>query len=496
MTITTEQFARLTLEEAAAGVISGQFKAAELVEASIQRMDAFEPAINAVITRNDAAARQKAEAADKGGLPPGAALPGLPLAMKDCLMTRGLRSTCGSKLLENFVPPYDAAVVEKVQAAGAIVNAKTNLDEFAMGATGENSAYGPTRNPWSPDRVTGGSSSGSAAIVAYGGALASLATDTGGSIRQPATFCGVVGMKPTYGRVSRYGASALASSLDQVGPITRTVRDNALLLDFLSGHDRRDSTSAPQADRAASCHLTVEAGIKGVRIGFDPSIVDREGMSKAESDAFNRAVDICRQGGAEIREVKVPLLDYGVAAYYIICFCEASANMAKFDGVRFGVRRGDGDLWDIFSETRGQGLGDEVKRRIMMGSYALSKGYYDAYSLKAARVRRLFMQEFGKLLESVDALLMPVAPRPPRLLGHKSTVLEDYLGDIFTLPANLTSLPALAFPVGLSNRLPVGVQALAAPFREDILYRIAREAEKNTRLDNAPWTMPAPEGSR
>ncbi len=495
MTITSEQFARMTLEDAAKSVISGECTPSELLEASIQRMDQFEPTINAVITRNDEGARARVAELEKNGLPQGATLPGLPIAVKDNMMTRGLRSTCGSKLLENFVPPTNAVVVDKIIAAGAVVNSKANMDEFAMGATGENSAYGPTRNPWDIDRIPGGSSSGSAAIVAYGGALAALASDTGGSIRQPAAFCGVVGMKPTYGRVSRNGCGALASSLDQIGPITRTVRDNALMMDILSGHDPLDSTSAKQADSAEPCHPTVEAGVKGLRIGFDPSLLHRDGMSAVYAGAVKRTVDICRESGAEIVETPIPLLEYGVAAYYILCFCEASANMARFDGVRYGVRRGDGDLWDIFSTTRGEGLGDEVKRRIMMGSYALSKGYYDAYYRKASRVRRLLAQEFGKLLASVDVLLMPVSPQPPRLLGENCSVLDNYLADIFTLPANLSGFPALSFPIGVFDNLPTGVQALAAPFRENILYRVAREAEKNSRLENAPWTT-APEGAK
>ncbi|MDR1745131.1 MAG: Asp-tRNA(Asn)/Glu-tRNA(Gln) amidotransferase subunit GatA [Planctomycetota bacterium] len=489
MTITPEQFAQMSLEQARSGVDRGEFTPADLLEASFARMDAFEPAVNAVITRSDDAARARA-----ASVKPGPALPlaGAPVALKDCIMTRGLRSTCGSRHLDNFIPPYSAAVVDRLLAAGAVVNAKTNMDEFAMGASGENSAYGPTRNPWNPARVPGGSSSGSAAIVAYGGALAALGSDTGGSVRQPAGFCGLAGMKPTYGRVSRNGVAALASSLDQIGPLTRTVRDNALLMDILSGHDPLDSTSAVQADEAAPCLPGIENGVKGLRIGFDPSLFDREGLSPVMAGAMKRAVDICRDGGAEIREVAIPLIDYGVAAYYIINCCEASTNMTKFDGIRYGVRASGSDLWDVYGETRKQ-FGDEVKRRIMMGSYALSKGYYDAYYLKATRVRRLFTRELTALFAGVDAVLLPVAPQPPRNLGAETGVLENYLGDIFTLPANLTGVPSLAFPVGVFEGLPAGVQAMGAPFREDILYRIGRAAENNTRLPGAPWTKAAPE---
>ncbi|MCL2000130.1 MAG: Asp-tRNA(Asn)/Glu-tRNA(Gln) amidotransferase subunit GatA [Planctomycetes bacterium] len=494
MKITPEQFAGLTLESAAKGVLNGEFGAIDLVEASVARMIAFEPSINAVITWNEDSARERAIEQDACARDDKMPLRGLPMAVKDNLMTRDLRTTCGSKILDNFRPPNNAEVVNKIEAAGAIIIAKANLDEFAMGATGENSAYGPTRNPWDRSRVPGGSSSGSAAAVAYGGVLASLASDTGGSIRLPASFCGLVGIKPTYGRVSRNGAAALASSLDQIGPITRTVRDNAFLLDILSGYDPLDSTSAPAADSAAPCLAAAEDGVKGLRIGYDPSVLSREGISPIQAGALKRSVDICRAGGAEIREVEIPLLEYGVAAYYLICFCEASANLARFDGVRYGVRQGEGDLWNVYAETRGKGFGDEVKRRIMLGSYALSKGYYDAYYLKAAKVRRLLTDEFVKLFKDIDVLLTPVAPQPPRPLGAKTTVVENYLGDLFTLSANLTGLPALAFPIGVFQRLPAGTQAMAAAFREDLLYRVAREAEKNTRLIDAPWTKPKPEG--
>ena len=492
MTITPEQFAQMSLEQAKSGLDKGEFTPGELLEASLVRMDAFEPVVNAVITRDDAAAR-KAAAAPRDGAKP---LAGVPIALKDCIMTRGLRSPCGSRILDAFVPPHNATVVEKILAAGGYPGAKTNMDEFAMGASGETSAFGPTRNPWNASRVPGGSSSGSAALVAYGGALAALGSDTGGSIRQPASFCGLVGMKPTYGRVSRNGVGPLASSLDQVGPLTRTIRDNALLLDVIAGHDPLDSTSAARADTAAPCLPGIEDGVKGLRIGYDPAILDREGISPIMAGAVRRALDICRDNGAEIMEVAIPYVEYGVAAYYIINFCEGSTNLTRFDGVRYGTRRGDGELWDVYCETRGQGFGDEVKRRIMMGSYALSQGYYDAYYLKAARVRRLFAQKMTTLFSDVDAILMPVTPQPPRELGAPSDVLGAYLGDIFTLPANLTSLPALAFPVGVFEGLPAGVQVMGAPFSENILYRVGRVAENNTAMPGAPWTQARPEAAK
>ncbi|MCD8349750.1 MAG: Asp-tRNA(Asn)/Glu-tRNA(Gln) amidotransferase subunit GatA [Planctomycetaceae bacterium] len=491
MTLTPQQFAALTLEEASAGLARGDYTPLDLVQAAQARMDRFEASINSIITRNDEDARQAAE--KKSERDPSQPLWGLPITVKDNIMTRHLLTTCGSRILGNFIPPYNATVMEKLLAAGAVLNGKANMDEFAMGASGEKSAYGATCNPWDTSRVPGGSSSGSAAVVAYGGALAALGTDTGGSIRQPANFCGLVGIKPTYGRVSRYGVGALASSLDQVGALTRTVRDNALLLDIIAGHDHRDSTSAEQADSAPPCLPTVDDGVKGLRVGVDRSILQHEGMSPVLAGAVKRAVDICRDNGAEIKEVTLPLIDYGVAAYYIINSCEASTNLARYDGVRYGKRRDGNGLWDTYCETRGKGFGDEVKRRIMMGSYALSKGYYDAYYLKAARVRRMLAQEFTKLFADVDVILMPVSPQPPRRLGTPTTVLEDYLGDIFTLPANLTALPSLAFPVGVFEGLPAGAQAMAAPFREDLLYRVARVAEQNTRMPDAPWTKESPE---
>ncbi len=493
MTMTPEQFATMSLEDARAGLDKGDFTPADLLEASLARMDAFEPAVNAIITRDDAAARTAAASAKPDAAKP---LSGIPVALKDCIMTRGLRSTCGSRILDEFIPPYNATVVQKILDAGAVVNGKTNMDELAMGATGETSAFGLTRNPWNLSRVPGGSSSGSAAVVAYGGVMAALGSDTGGSVRMPAAFCGLVGMKPTYGRVSRYGVGALASSLDQVGPLTRTVRDNALMLDVISGHDPMDSTSGPQSEAGRPCLAGADDGVKGLRIGFDPALLDRQGLSPIMAGALRRALDIARDNGADVREVAIPLIDYGVAAYYIINFCEASTNMARLDGIRYGTRRGDGELWEIYGETRGRGFGDEVKRRIMMGSYALSAGYYDAYYLKAARVRRLLAQEIGKLFAGVDAILMPVAPQPAREIGAETSVLDNYLGDIFSLPASLAGLPSLSFPVGVFEGLPAGVQAMGPAFREDILYRVARVAETNTRLPGAPWTKAQPESAQ
>lgn len=489
MTITPEQFAQLTLEKAREGVKKNEFTPGDLLEASLARMNAFEPVINAVITRTDDEARKAAAEPRDENLP----LAGMPIAIKDNIQTRGTRTTCGSMILENYIPPYDAAAVEKIKAAGAFINGKTNMDEFAMGGTGETSAYGPTRNPWNPALIPGGSSSGSAAIVAYGGALAALASDTGGSIRQPASFCGVVGMKPTYGKVSRNGLGALASSLDQIGPLTRTVRDNALLLDLIAGYDPHDSTSSRHADEGAPCLAEIESGVKGLRIGFDPALRELEGVSPVVVEALDQTIALLRENGAEISEVTLPFMKYGVAAYYILNCCEASANMTRFDGVRYGKRQGEGSLWEVYGETRGKGFGDEVKRRIMMGAYALSKGYYDAYYLKAARVRRLFALEGEKLFSGLDALLMPVSPRLPGRIGDKPAILDSYLGDIFTLPANMTGLPSVSFPVCCSDGLPVGVQAMGGAFRENVLYRVARLVETSRELANAPWTKSEPE---
>ncbi|MDR0361469.1 MAG: Asp-tRNA(Asn)/Glu-tRNA(Gln) amidotransferase subunit GatA [Planctomycetota bacterium] len=496
MPIAKESYASLTLEETLAGLRAGSFTASDLVGAALARIERFEPAINAMVTLDDAGAKAAAARWSRDAIPAGDApnLSGVPVALKDNIMTRGFRTTCGSKILANFVPPYDAATVEKLRAAGAIIVGKANMDEFAMGSTGENSAFGATRNPWNPELVTGGSSSGSAAVVAYGGVPAALGTDTGGSIRQPAAFCGLVGMKATYGRVSRSGVGALGSSLDQVGPLTRTVRDNALLYDLIAGHDPSDSTSLEQPFTPTLGEI--EDGVKGFRIAYDPGLLESEGVHRAHADAVRAVVAMVKDAGAEVAEVSLPLVKYGVAAYYIICACEASTNLARFDGVRYSVRETGADMWDTYSKTRGLGFGEEVKRRIMMGSYALSSGYYDAYYLKAAKVRRLFATEYEKLLSGVDAVLLPVTPAPPRPIGQKCTPLECYLGDVFTLVANMAGIPALAFPVGAHDGLPVGVQAMAGYFRESALYRLARTVEKNVKLPDAPWARPIPEGGK
>ncbi|MDR1613137.1 MAG: Asp-tRNA(Asn)/Glu-tRNA(Gln) amidotransferase subunit GatA [Planctomycetota bacterium] len=497
MPISHETYASLTLEDTLWGLRSGAFTAPELLDAALARIDACEPAVNAVITMDIPGATKAAGAWPRNGTRAGtgASLAGAPIAVKDNLMTRGLKTTCGSRILGNFVPPYDAGVVEKLRAAGAVIVCKTNMDEFAMGSSGRNSAYGATGNPWNPKLVPGGSSSGSAAIVAYGGVPAAIGTDTGGSIRQPASFCGLVGMKPTYGRVSRWGVGALGSSLDQVGPITRTVRDNALLFDIIAGHDGRDSSSLENP--FVPTLPTIEDGVAGLRTAYDPGLLDRGGVHPAHAEAIRFAVKAIRGAGGEVVEVALPLVKYGVAAYYIICACESSANLARFDGVRYGVReRAGGGLWDTYSKTRGLGFGDEVKRRIMMGAYALSSGYYDAYYLKAARVRRLFATEYEKLLAGVDVVLLPVTPAPPRPLDQDCTPLENYLGDVFTVPANMAGIPALAFPVGTHDGLPVGVQAMAGYFREDALYRLARTIEKEATLSDPPWARPAPEAGQ
>ncbi|MDR3210544.1 MAG: Asp-tRNA(Asn)/Glu-tRNA(Gln) amidotransferase subunit GatA [Planctomycetota bacterium] len=498
MSITPEQFASLDLAATQAGLAAGDFTSEDLLTASLARIQVSEPRVNAILTRDPEGALAVARQADRQAKPDPRPLAGIPVVVKDNLMTRGVRTTCGSKILENFIPPYDAGAVEKLRAAGAVIVGKANMDEFAMGSTGENSAYGPTRNPWNPDRVTGGSSSGSAAVVAYGGVAAALGSDTGGSIRQPASFCGLVGLKPTYGRVSRWGLGALASSLDQIGPLTRTVRDNALVYDVIAGHDPRDSTSSPEPFQP--CLAKVPDGVRGLRVGFDPSIFNRDGLDPVTGQTLRQALDVAAQAGAELVERELPLIDYCVAAYYVICACEASANLTRYDGVRYGVRAAGDNLWDSFAHTRGSGFGDEVKRRIMMGSFALSSGYYDAYYLKASQVRHLLVDAFSGLLREVDVFLLPVTPAPARLLGTAATPLENYLGDIFTLSANLTGLPALAFPAGATAGLPVGVQAMAGYFREDLLYRLAAVVEQALPVtglvpEGCPWQRPALEAS-
>ena len=453
----------------------------EITESVLKRIAKVEDRIHAFITLTPDVARQQAALADarirKGETTP---LTGIPLAIKDLICTQGVRTTCGSHILENYIPPYDATVIEKLKAAGAVLVGKANMDEFAMGSSTENSFFGPTHNPWDLERIPGGSSGGAAAAVAAGECIASLGSDTGGSIRQPASCCGVVGIKPTYGRVSRYGLVAFASSLDQIGPFSKDVRDAALLLQAICGHDFRDSTSVnvPVPDFTQSLVDNVRGMILGI-----PKECFREGLDPEVESAFREAVRNLEKLGAKTVEVSLPHSEYALAVYYIIAPAEASSNLARYDGVKYGFRaKGSFDLMEMYKETRSQGFGAEVKRRIMLGTYALSAGYYEAYYRQAAQVRTLVRQDFEKTFAHCDVLLTPTAPTPAFKLGEKvDDPLQMYLSDIFTIPCNLAGLPGLSLPGGFSKQgLPIGLQILANHFQEEKMLRAAYVYEQNT----------------
>jgi aspartyl-tRNA(Asn)/glutamyl-tRNA(Gln) amidotransferase subunit A len=396
------------------------------------------------------------------------------------LCTQSIRTTCGSRILESFVPPYDAAVIERLKQAGALLIGKTNMDEFAMGSSCENSGFGPSRNPWDLSRVPGGSSGGSAAAVAADLCAGSLGTDTGGSIRQPASFCGVVGLKPTYGRVSRYGLVAFASSLDQIGPITKDVEDAAILLGTIAGHDRRDSTSVNRP--VPDYRKCLDHPVKGMKFGI-PKEYFIEGMDPQVAETVRNAMRVFEGLGAELVEVSLPHTEYAVAAYYIIAPAEASSNLARYDGVKYGLRIADSkDLISMYRQSRSVGFGPEVKRRIMLGTYVLSSGYYDAYYRKASQVRTLIRRDFERAFERCDALLAPVAPIPAFKLGEKTDdPLQMYLSDAFTLPASLAGIPGLSVPCGFTDQnLPVGLQILGPYFSEEGVLRIAYQYERHT----------------
>jgi aspartyl-tRNA(Asn)/glutamyl-tRNA(Gln) amidotransferase subunit A len=472
----------LTIEDAHQQLIRGEVSAVALTRAVLARIEAVEPRIQAYLTLDPEGALEQAAAADRR-LAAGEATPltGIPLGIKDVICTRDMRTTCGSRLLENFVPPYEAAVMERLKAAGAVILGKLNMDEFAMGSSTENSAYQITRNPWHLDHIPGGSSGGSAAAVAAGMCLGALGSDTGGSIRQPASHCGVVGLKPTYGRVSRYGLVAFASSLDQIGPMAKSVRDCALLLNTISGHDERDSTSVPQP---VPDYATLAGnGFQGLRVGLPREYHQAEGLDPDVRQAMAAAIDTVRNLGAETVEVSLPHTAYAVAAYYIIAPCEASSNLARYDGVRFGVRSPDhADMPDMFRRTRTRGFGAEVQRRIILGTYALSAGYYDAYYGKASQVRSLIVDDFRRAFETCDVLLSPVAPTPAFKIGEKTDdPLTMYMSDVFTLSANLAGIPGISVPCGLSSGgLPIGLQIMGPHFSEDRLLAAAFHFEQQT----------------
>jgi aspartyl-tRNA(Asn)/glutamyl-tRNA(Gln) amidotransferase subunit A len=471
----------LTLHEAGEKLRRGDLSSRELTAAVFDRISETDDRVHAFLTLCRDSADSAAMAADQLLRQRTAPSPltGIPLAFKDNILTRGIRTTCGSRILGDFIPPYSATVVEALRAAGAVLVGKSNMDEFAMGSSSENSAFLPTRNPWKLDRVPGGSSGGSAAAVAADQCLAALGTDTGGSIRQPAAFCGIVGLKPTYGRVSRYGIVAFASSMDQVGPLTKDVRDAALLLQALAAHDPADATSVnrPVPDYAAA--LTGET--RNLRIG-----VPREylvaGMQNETEQALNAALKQLEQTGAIIEKVSLPHTGCAVAAYYIIATAEASSNLARYDGMRFGRRVEAKDLMETYMATRAEGFGAEVKRRIMLGTYALSAGYYDAYYLKAQQVRSLIKKDFEAVFESCDAILTPTTPTTAFELGAKTAdPLQMYLSDIYTISANLAGLPALSLPCGFDNDgLPIGMQIIGKSFDESTILNLAYAYEQTT----------------
>jgi len=464
----------LTLSDLRLRLDRRELSAVEITRAYLERIAETDPQINAFITTCAESALSEAEAADQA-LAAGRAAPltGLPIAAKDIFNTAGIRTTCGSRILGNYIAPYDATAIARIKAQQGVILGKLNMDEFAMGSSNENSAFGPVRNPWNRDCVPGGSSGGSAASIAASMAAAALGTDTGGSIRQPASHCSVVGLKPTYGRVSRYGVVAYASSLDQVGPVTRDVRDCALLLQAIAGYDPADSTSVdtPVPDYTAA----LEDDIRGMKLGL-PKEYFVDGLDDDVKRAVAEAVATCRSLGAEIVEVSLPHTAYAVACYYLIATAEASSNLARYDGVRYGLRAEHAEnLIDMYMQSRAAGFGAEVKRRIMLGTYALSSGYYDAYYLKAQKVRTLIRQDFLAAFEQVDALLTPVAPTPAFALGEKvNDPLQMYLSDIYTIPVNLAGTCAMSLPCGFSARgLPIGLQLIGKPFDEATLLRTA-----------------------
>jgi aspartyl-tRNA(Asn)/glutamyl-tRNA(Gln) amidotransferase subunit A len=455
--------------------------ATELTQAFFRRIAEVENKVRAFVTlTEDMALAQAAKVDEKitrgEKLGP---LAGIPMALKDNMCTEGVRTTCSSRMLQNFIPPYTATVAERLRVSGAIVLGKLNMDEFAMGSSTENSAFYPTCNPWDLNCVTGGSSGGSVAAVAADEAVYSLGSDTGGSIRQPAAFCGVVGLKPTYGAVSRYGLIAFASSLDQIGPVTRTVRDNALVLNAIAGHDQRDSTSVPYEKPDYTQFLIND--IKGLKIGI-PREYFGQGVDAEVSQVIEKAIATFKELGAEIAECSMPHTEYAMPTYYLIAPAECSSNLARYDGVRYGHRAAQSeDIIGMFKKTRAEGFGAEVKRRIMLGTYALSSGYYDAYYLKAQKVRTLIKQDFDRALEKFDVLLSPTAPTPAFKLGEKSKdPLSMYMSDICTVPLNLAGLPGISIPAGYVRGLPVGLQLMSKAFGEGILYRVAYTFEQNT----------------
>jgi aspartyl-tRNA(Asn)/glutamyl-tRNA(Gln) amidotransferase subunit A len=478
----------LTAYEIRKKVAAGEISPTEIVEELSKRIEKRDGKIKAFLSVNKEAALERAGAVEEK-LSRGeklGSLGGVPVAIKDNMCVKGQPATCASKILEGYLPPYNAYVVERLLGEDAIILGKTNMDEFAMGSSTENSAFATTRNPWDTERVPGGSSGGSAAAVAAGEAVCALGSDTGGSIRQPAALCGVVGLKPTYGRVSRYGLVAFASSLDQIGPFTKDVRDAALLLEVIAGKDEQDSTSVdfPVPDYLA----TLNDDIKGLRLGV-PREYFGEGLDVEVEKAIEEAVEIYKSLGAEIKEISLPHTEYAVATYYLVATAEASSNLARYDGVHYGYRNAASDnIIEMYSRTRAEGFGDEVKRRIMLGTYALSAGYYDAYYLKALKVRALIKGDFDEAFKSVDLILSPTSPTAAFKMGEKTQdPLMMYLSDIYTISANLAGISGISIPCGFTRAgLPVGLQIMGRAFEEEVLLRAARALEKEAKISQVP----------
>ena len=480
----------ITLAEARDGLSRGDYTSVELTEAHIKAIEAARD-LNSFITETPNVALERAKASDvrRAGGDPLGGLDGIPIAAKDLFCTEGVKTTAGSHILDGFIPPYESTVTQNLRNAGAVMLGKTNMDEFAMGSANITSYFGAVKNPWSiddgKDRVPGGSSGGSAAAISAHLAIAATGSDTGGSIRQPASFTGIVGMKPTYGRCSRWGMVAFASSLDQAGPMTRTVQDAAIMLKFMAGYDPKDSTSVNKT--IPNFESAMNGNIKGLRIGI-PTEYRLDGLSSEVDNLWKQGVDLLKQAGAEPVEISLPHTKYALPTYYIVAPAEASSNLARYDGVRYGLRVPGDSLDEMYENTRGAGFGKEVRRRIMIGTYVLSAGYYDAYYVKAMKLRTLILKEFQQAFESVDVMLTPTAPSAAFAIGERmDDPIQMYLNDVFTVPASLAGLPAISVPSGLSgDGLPLGLHLITKPFDEETLFRVAGVLEEAVKFTAQP----------